>query len=140
MAVGRNRPRSKVPNYLKNPDNYSCIKRNARTRTVDQRRKEPKRHLATNKNTSYRQINAELGLNVTRQRVQEVFKEGSLRYEHKIARLTARYENARIAFVNKYKCWEEEFGNTIFSVEQNFNSVTILLLLLWWPPTRPERD
>lgn len=102
-----------ISKYLKDPDNYDCTKHSGRIPTADQRRDHAIRHLAANKNMSYRLIKAELGRNVTRRHVQELRKEYiGLRYEHK---------NARIGFAGKYKFWVEEFANIIRVVEKKFN-------------------
>lgn len=124
IAAKINRHRNTVSNFLKDPENYGSKKRSGRIPTIDQRTKRRIRNLATRENMSCRQIKVELGLHVTRQRVQQLIKDDiGLNYENKIAkpRLTQRHKNARIAFAEKYKFWEEEFETVIFSDEKKFN-------------------
>uniref|UniRef100_A0A1A9UD70 Tc3 transposase DNA binding domain-containing protein n=1 Tax=Glossina austeni TaxID=7395 RepID=A0A1A9UD70_GLOAU len=84
-AVAINRHRNTVSNYLKDPDNYGCIKHSGHIPTVDQRIKWRIRHLAINENMSCRQIKVELGLIVRRQRIQQYLKHNiGLRCENKI--------------------------------------------------------
>uniref|UniRef100_A0A1B0ASH0 Uncharacterized protein n=1 Tax=Glossina palpalis gambiensis TaxID=67801 RepID=A0A1B0ASH0_9MUSC len=60
---------------LDEPDNYDCIKGIGRIPTVHRRMKRRRRHLVTNENLNFRQIKEKLGLNITRQRMQQLLKD-----------------------------------------------------------------
>lgn len=124
IAAAINRHRNTVSNFLKDPESYKSSKRSGRIPTVNERTKRRIRHLAANDNMSCRQIKVELGLKVTRQRVQQLLKDDlGLQYENKVPkpRLTQRHKVARIAFAEKYKFWDEEFEAVVFSDEKKFN-------------------
>lgn len=124
IALEIKRHRNTVSNFLKNSSKYGTNKRSGRKSTIDIRTKRHIRQLASNGSMSCRQIKVELGLNVTRQRVQQIIKTDiGLRYENKVPKppLTKRHKEARIAFAEKYKFWEEEFESVIFSDEKKFN-------------------
>ncbi|KAI9581675.1 hypothetical protein GQX74_009992 [Glossina fuscipes] len=60
---------------LDEPDNYDCIKGIGRIPTIHRRMKRRRRHLVTNENRNFRQIKEKLGLNITRQRMQQLLKD-----------------------------------------------------------------
>uniref|UniRef100_A0A1B0BER3 Uncharacterized protein n=1 Tax=Glossina palpalis gambiensis TaxID=67801 RepID=A0A1B0BER3_9MUSC len=75
IAVTINRQLNMVSNCLKDSDNYVCIKHSGPIPTTDQTTKRHIRHLATNENMNWMEANAVLGLNVSKQRVQQVLND-----------------------------------------------------------------
>ena len=122
IAVEVNRHRNTISNYLKNVENYGCSKRSGRISALDERTKRRVRHLAAVENMSCRQIKVKLDLAMSRQRIHQVIKDDIKHsYENKIPKppLTQKHKNARIKFVEKYKFWDDEFNNVIFSDEKS---------------------
>lgn len=108
---------------LKETDTYGCTKRSGCIPTVDQTTKRHVRHFAADENVDCREINIKVGLNITKHHVQQPARDDKgLRYGYKFAkpRLSQRQKNVRIPFADKYKFWEEVFGNILFNVDKIF--------------------
>lgn len=118
------RHRNTVSNYLKNPNNYGCIKRNGRKPTVDDRCKRKIRRLAALKDMSAGQIKHQLGLNVTKRRVQQILSTCEhLKYRKRLPKpkLLEKHKVARMGFAETHKFWDDEWQSVIFSDEKKFN-------------------
>lgn len=124
IAARVNRHRNTIRNFLDDSENYAKIKRSGRKPMVCDRTKREIGRLAVFKNMSAGQIKAELDLQVTRRRIQQILHESSnIRYENRSAkpRLFPHHRKARLQFAEKYKFWHEEWRNVIFSDEKKFN-------------------
>lgn len=143
IAASVKRHRNTIATFLKNPDNYGINKRSGRKCTIDDRSKRHIQQLATKNHMSCRQIKVELGLNVTKQRVHQIIRQDlGLKYENRVPKpcLKQRHKNARIAFYEKYKFWDEEFESVVFSDEKKFNLDGPDGLHKYWRDVRRPRE
>lgn len=118
------RHRNTIINFLKNPNNYGLTKRSGRKSSITTRCKREIRRLAVEKGMSCNQIKAHLKLPISRHRVIQILHENkSIVYDSRVPepRLLKRHMCARLTFANKYKFWDDEWHNVVFSDEKKFN-------------------
>jgi len=120
--VGRNK--NTVEKLIKNPENHRKQLRSGRPPLVDNRDKRRIKNLAVKENISASQIRSNLSLPISTRRVQQILKcSENVSYEKKLLKpeLLPRHKAARLQFANKYKFWDTEWENIIFSDEKKFN-------------------
>lgn len=118
------RHRNTITNFLKNPNNYCSKQRNGRKPTVDNRGKREIRRLAVSKNMSAGQIKHQLGLTITKRRVQQILSTSEhLLYRKRLAKpkLSKKHKVVRMEFAEAHKFWDDEWQSVIFSDEKKFN-------------------
>lgn len=124
IALKLNRSKSTIHKYLLDPKSYGTKKRSGRHPKVTERDKRSIKRLATTNNFSCGQIKAELSLSVTRRRINQILNEDlQITRQQMIPKpkLTSRHKAARLSFAEKYKFWEDEWQNVLFSDEKKFN-------------------
>lgn len=124
IAFKMNRSKTTVHNYLQDPSSYGSIKRKGAKPKLTSRDKRQIKRLALSNNLSCSQIKSKLCLNVTTRRVNQILNEDlNIKQQKMIPKpnLQPRHKSARLAFAEKYKFWDLEWRNVIFSDEKKFN-------------------
>lgn len=115
--------KSVVHNYLLLGDKYGTKKRSGRPSSLSPQDKRRIKHLAVNNTLSSSDIKYQLDLKVSARRVRQVLEANNdVKYKKSfpIPFLTPRHKKARFDFAEKYRFWENEWKNVVFSDEKKF--------------------
>lgn len=124
IAKKLNRSRCLINNYIRKGKNYGTLKRPGRPPLVTQRQKREIKRVIHDENLSARNIKHQLDLQIGVRRLQQIMsKDLDLSYEKKLGKplLTPRHKLARLRFAEKYRFWDYEWKNVVFSDEKTFN-------------------
>ncbi|EDW75678.1 uncharacterized protein Dwil_GK16067 [Drosophila willistoni] len=121
IATRLNRHRNCISRFLKNPSKYGATRRSGRKTNIDERCKRQIRRLAVEDSMSSGQIRAQLDLQITRSRIVQVLNENRFVKHTSMVpkpKLLERHIKARLEFANRYRFWDKEWHNIIFSDEK----------------------
>lgn len=131
IALTLNRSKTTIQNYVKNPTSYGTLKRCGRHPKVSDRDKRSIKRLAVTNNFSCGQIKAKLCLNITPRRINQILNNNLHITKQKTLpkpKITPRHKDARLAFAEKYKFWEEEWKNVLFSDEKSLTLTALMVI------------
>ena len=122
LRIGRSK--DVVHNYLRMGDKYATKKRIGRPSSLTPTNKREIKPMAIHQKLSSAEIKAEMNLVLSVRWIRQVLSEDpniSFTKTTPVPRLLPRHKKDRFAFAKKYRFWNDEWSNVVFSDEKKFN-------------------